>query len=91
LHELDESLALDPAEQVRPGHLDVGEEQLAGVLAVLADLLQVPAAPEPGRCAVSTTISETPAAPAAASVFATTNTRSHRKPLEMNVFEPFRT
>jgi hypothetical protein len=40
LHELDEPPALDPAEQVGVRHGDVVEEQLAGVLALPADLVE---------------------------------------------------
>ena len=49
LHELDESAAFDSAEDVVDGHAHVFEEQFAGVLAALADLVEYATTGETGK------------------------------------------
>jgi len=89
VHELDEALAL-LAQQVGGGDLDVGEEQLGGVLGVLADLLEVPA-PVEAVHPRSRTSSDMPLCFSDGSVLTAVMTRSALIPLVMKVLAPLTT
>ena len=79
------------AEQVRLRHLDVVEEQLGGVLGVLADLVEVAAALEALHAALDDEQADALVAGVGVGAATTTITRSDRMPLEMNVFWPLST
>ena len=87
--QLTEALAF-LAEAVGDGDADIGEVQLAGVLAVQTELVEVPPTRSKPGMPRSTTNSDRPRW-RSFDVRATTITRSAFWPLEMNVFEPFKT
>ncbi len=89
-HEVHEALAL-VAEQVGHRHVDVGEEQLGGVLAVHADLVEVAAALEAVHAALEHEQATCPCGAGVGSVLTAVITRSALMPLVMNVFEPLTT
>ena len=75
------------AEQVVDGHPDVAEEQLGGVLGVLAELVQFATALEARHPALHHQQAH-PLMALRGSVFTAVMTRSALMPLVMNVFDP---
>ena len=90
LHQVGEALAL-LAEQVGDRHPHVVEEQLGGVLRVLADLVELAAARKPARVALDHDQAECPCAPGAGSVLQTTMHQAGMWPLVMKVLLPLMT
>ena len=91
VHEVDEALALGRPEQVRDRHLHVGEEQLGGVLRVLADLFEVAATLEARPSRARGSSSDMPLCFCDGSVLTAVMTRSALMPLVMKVLEPLTT
>ncbi len=92
LHQLDEALALDAADDVLGRNLHVIEEEFGGVVALHADLVEVATALEAlGSVGFDDDQATCPWRPAVGSVLATTMMKLASWPLVMKVLEPLTT